>query len=218
MSVQTLMVASLGLAATNCYILADDTTKEAILIDPCDDAPLLKQTLDERGWSLKLILATHGHFDHVLASAPLKDMTGAPFWIHERDSFFLDSLPEQGLRFVGRRFPPAAPVDRWLTDEPETIRIGAITLETLHTPGHAPGHVSFLWREGNAVFSGDCLFEGSIGRTDLPGADYDQLMQTITDRLLPLGDDVQVMCGHGRPTTIGAERRHNPFILSYLSG
>jgi len=207
---------ALGMAATNCYIIGDDATGEAVLIDPVDDAPLLMQTVRESGWTLKLILATHGHFDHVLASKELKDMSGAPFAIHPHDEFMLKALPETGLHFTGTLFPEAASVDRYLTDAPETIRVGNITLETLFTPGHAPGHVAFYLREHNTLFAGDCLFAGSIGRTDLPGGNYAQLMASIVNVLLPLGDEVVVKAGHGADTTLGQERRTNPFILDYL--
>lgn len=206
---------TLGIAATNCYILGDTATHEAVLIDPVDDAPLLLKTIEDAGWTLKLIIATHAHFDHVLASKALKDATGAPFYIHKADQPLLDALPEQGLRFTGQRFPEAAKPDRYLTDETETITVGAIELETLFTPGHAPGHVALFMRDADLLFSGDALFQGSIGRTDLPGGDYETLMRSIFDKLVPLGDDVRVLSGHGGPTTIGQERRTNPFLLSY---
>jgi glyoxylase-like metal-dependent hydrolase (beta-lactamase superfamily II) len=117
--------------------------------------------------------------------------------------------------FFGTPFPEAAKPDHFLTTEPETIELGAIRLETIFTPGHSPGHVSFFLREHNIVFSGDCLFAGSIGRTDLPGGDYDLLMKTIFDKLLLLGDDVYVLPGHMETTTIGRERQTNPFLLAY---
>lgn len=208
---------TLGLAVTNCYIIGDTERNEAVLIDPVDDAPLLVKTLDDAGWTLKLILATHGHFDHVLASKALKEATNAPFYINQRDQPMLDHLPQQGLRFVGKLFPEAAKPDRYLTDESETIEVGAIKLETLFTPGHAPGHTAFFMRETNILFSGDALFQGSIGRTDLPGGDYETLMQSIFKQLIPLGDDVRVLSGHGDPTMIGLERRTNPFLLEYAS-
>lgn len=208
---------ALGIAATNCYIIGDDTTHEAVLIDPVDDAPRLMQSVSEAGWTLKLILATHGHFDHVLASKALKDLSGAPFAINQHDDFMLKALPQTGLRFTGALFPEAATVDRYLTDAPEIIRVGNITLETLFTPGHAPGHIAFYLREQNVLFAGDCLFAGSIGRTDLPGGNYAQLMESIVTVLLPLGDEVIVKTGHGPDTTLGQERRTNPFILDYLS-
>lgn len=217
MSLTVKVLPALGIAATNCYIIGDDETGEAVLIDPVDEAPTLFQAVQESGWTLKLILATHGHFDHVLASKELKALSGAPFYINKHDQVMLDALPQTGVRFTGQSFPPAASVDRYLTDDPEMIQVGDIMLETLFTPGHAPGHVAFYLPEYKVLFSGDCLFQGSIGRTDLPGGDYEILMQSIVNKLLPLGDDVQVLPGHGDVTSIGQERKTNPFILSYLS-
>jgi len=208
---------TLGAVATNCYLVGDTETKEALVIDPVDDAPLIKSTAQRFGWTIKLILATHGHFDHVLASKELKEITGAPFYIHEADLPLLEALPQQGVLFFGTTFPEAAKPDRLLTSEPETIELSAIRLETIFTPGHAPGHISFYLRDHNLVFSGDCLFAGSIGRTDLPGADYDLLMKSIFEKLLPLGDDVYVLPGHMETTTIGRERATNPFLLAYAN-
>lgn len=208
---------TLGIAATNCYIVGDTDTGEAIVIDPVDEAGLILETAQAAGWTIRLILATHGHFDHILASRTLKELTGAPFYIHAADLFFLKGLPKQGLSFIGRAFPEAAEPDRLLTDEPEVIELGAIRLETIFTPGHAPGHVSFYMRSQRTVFSGDCLFAGNIGRTDLPRADYDTLMRSIFERLLPLGDDVRVLPGHMQPTTLGEERRTNPFLLAFAN-
>lgn len=214
MSIEIRML-TFGIAATNCYLVGDTETNEAILIDPVDDASRLYETAQKAGWTIKLILATHGHFDHVLASKDLKDLTGAPFCIHKNDLPLLERLPQQGIMFTGKPFPEAAVPDRFLTTEPETIEVGAIKLQTLFTPGHAPGHISFYMADHKILFSGDCLFQGSIGRTDLPGSDYETLMRSIFDKLLPLGDDVQVLPGHMGETTIGDERRTNPFLLGF---
>ena len=208
---------TLGIAATNTYLVADTASGDAILIDPVDEADRIVQAAENAGWTIKLILATHGHFDHVLASKPLKDQTGAPFYIHHNGTMWLDSLPQQGLMFTGALFPEAAKPDRLLTDGPETIEVGGIRLETLYTPGHAADHLAYYLRDHKVLFGGDCLFAGSIGRTDLPGGDYAQLMRTITRIILPLGDDVQVLPGHMQTTTIGQESRINPFIREYLS-
>jgi hydroxyacylglutathione hydrolase len=209
-------VLTLGIATTNCYIVGDTDTNEAVLIDPVDQAPLLYKTATDAGWTIKLILATHGHFDHVLASQELKELTGAPFYIHKNDQPWLDNLPQRGVHFTGTPFPEAAVPDRYLSDETETIEVGAIRLETLFTPGHAPGHIAFFMRDHNILFAGDALFAGSIGRTDLPGGDYETLIRSITEKLLPLGDEVVVLSGHGPQTTIGRERQTNPFLLSDL--
>jgi hydroxyacylglutathione hydrolase len=203
---------TLGPIATNAYLIGDTESGKAIVIDPVDDAPTLYDTVKQMGWTIQWILATHGHFDHVLASQPLKELTGAPFAIHELELDWLRSVPQRGVMFFGTPFAEAALPDRLLTSEPEVIEAGAIQLETLFTPGHSPGHISFYLPAQRTVFSGDALFQGSIGRTDLPGGDYDTLINSISEKLLPLGDDVRVLSGHGAPTTIGDERRTNPFL------
>ncbi|MCU0510998.1 MAG: MBL fold metallo-hydrolase [Anaerolineae bacterium] len=206
---------TLGLASTNAYLIGDTASGAAVLIDPVDDAPRLYQAAQEAGWTIQLILATHAHFDHVLASKALKELTGAPFYIHADGVPWLERLPQQGRMFGVASFPEAAQPDRLLTTAPEVLQVGAIVLHTLYTPGHAPGHLSFFLPSERIVFSGDCLFAGSIGRTDLPGADYDTLMQSIFTQLLPLGDDVRVLAGHNQPTSIGRERKNNPFLMDY---
>ena len=208
-------ILTLGLATTHCYILGDTDTNEAVVIDPVDQAPLIFKTAQDAGWTIKLILATHAHFDHVLASKELKELTGAPFYIHGDSIPLLKGLPASGIRFTGKAFPEAAEPDRLLTTESETIELGAIKFETLYTPGHAPGHIAFYMREAGMVISGDCLFAGSVGRTDLPGGDHDLLMRSIFDKLLPLGDETKVLPGHMDLTTIGKERATNPFIKAF---
>ncbi|GAB4509387.1 MAG: MBL fold metallo-hydrolase [Anaerolineae bacterium] len=206
---------TLGIAATNAYIIGDTESRQAVVIDPVDRADLLLAAAQESDWEIKLILATHGHFDHVLASKALKDLTGAPFYIHEKGLFWLEQLPERGVMFTGKPFPEAATPDRLLTNARETLEIGAIKLETLYTPGHAEDHISYYMPEHNLVFGGDVLFAGSIGRTDLPGGSLDVLMSSIFDVLFPLGDDVQLLPGHMEITTLGQERRTNPWVLEY---
>lgn len=203
---------TLGMVSTNAYLVGDTETNQAILIDPVDNAEVIKQTADDAGWTIKLILATHAHFDHVLASKDLKEMTGAPFWIHEDCVSMLETLPMQGKLFGLGNFPDAAKPDRLLKSEPEIIELGAIKLKTLYTPGHAVGHLSFYMPEHKLVFSGDTLFFGSIGRTDLPGGNHELLLKSIREELLPLGDEVKVLPGHMQETTIGFEREHNPFL------
>ncbi|MBN2303515.1 MAG: MBL fold metallo-hydrolase, partial [Anaerolineae bacterium] len=169
----------------------------------------------DRDWTIRLILATHGHFDHVMASAALKEATGAPFRIHQDDLPLLDRMPERVKAWTGLEVPaPAEPDD--FVSEGDTITVGGIVLEVLFTPGHAPGHVSYVLRRERIVFSGDVLFAGSIGRADLPGGDFETLMQSIIHKLLPLGDDFTVAAGHMGITTIGHERQTNRFIVSYL--
>lgn len=209
--------ATLGMAQTNTYLVGDTETNEAILIDAVDDAPFLKQMADDAGWTIRLILATHAHWDHVLAARELKRLTSAPFAIHEEAVPMLKVLPQQGVRFGLPTFPDPPEIDRLLKGDGETVELGAIKLETLYTPGHAPGHLGFLMRDGSGtpmlVFSGDALFAGSIGRTDLPGGDHARLIKSIFEKLLPLDDNVVVLSGHGPQTTIGRERTTNPFLI-----
>ncbi|MFN8448836.1 MAG: MBL fold metallo-hydrolase [Anaerolineae bacterium] len=204
---------TLGLAETNAYLLGDESG-QAILIDPVDEAELLVKSAAGAGWTIQLILATHAHFDHVLASKKLKELTGAPFYIHHEAAQWLKNLPETGVRFTGTAFPEAAVPDRLLTTETETIELGAFRLETIYTAGHAPGHLAFYLRDHGVLFSGDSLFAGTIGRTDLPGSDHDLLIRLIRENLLTLPDETQVLPGHGRPTTIGVERATNPFLIT----
>lgn len=175
-------------------------------------ADAILQVATESSWTIKLILATHAHFDHVLASKELKEKTGAPFWIHEDCVSMLEMLPMQGRLFGMGEFPEAATPDRLLKSESESIELGAIKLKTLYTPGHAVGHLSFYMEDHNIVFSGDTLFLGSIGRTDLPGGNLQLLLKSIREQLFPLGDDVKVLAGHMGETTIGFERQNNPFL------
>ncbi|MGJ3240787.1 MAG: MBL fold metallo-hydrolase [Anaerolineae bacterium] len=203
---------TLGMVSTNAYLVGDTQTKEAILIDPVDKAKQIKALADDLGWAIKLILATHAHFDHVLASKDLKALTGAPFWIHERATPLLENLPMQGRLFGLGEFSPAAEPDHLIKHESETITLSAITLEPLYTPGHAEGHLSFYMREQSVLFSGDTLFFNSIGRTDLPGGDHQLLLRSIREKLLILPDETIVLPGHMQQTTIGFERQNNPFL------
>lgn len=212
MSIEIRVIPSLGLAATNVYIIGDTDTGDAILIDAVDDAPLLLKTAQDAGWTIRMIIATHGHFDHVLASKALKEATGAPFVTHRNSPALLERLPQTGVRFTGTPFPEAAVPDRFIGDQSEEIILGSIRLETLFTPGHAPDHIALFMREQQILFSGDALFAGSIGRTDLPGGDHALLIRSIYEQFIPLGDEVIVLPGHGGQTTIGKERRTNPFL------
>jgi hydroxyacylglutathione hydrolase len=207
--------ATLGAFGTNAYLVGDTETNNAILIDPVDNAPALINMAEEEGWTIKLVIATHAHIDHVLASQAIKDATQTPFYIHEECVQWLEQIPAQAKMFGLGDVPPAAKPDRLLTTESETIQLDSIKLETLFTPGHAPGHLSLYMRDHKILFSGDSLFAGSIGRTDLPGGDYNLLMNSIFNQLMVLDDDVQVLPGHMQATTIGRERQTNPFLLSY---
>ncbi len=214
MSVEVLKL-TLGPLQTNCYLLGDAQSGDALVIDPSDHADLLVKTAREHGWTIRAILATHGHFDHVLASGPLQRETDAPFYAHRADLPLIQALVPQVRNWMGIVASPPAEVTHFV-NVGETIEVGGIMLEVLFTPGHSPGHVSYVLREQKMVFSGDCLFRGSIGRTDLSGGDYETLMRSITTQLLPLGDDFTVAPGHMEDTTIGYERAHNPFLLGHF--
>ena len=207
-----LLALTLGVVDTNAYIIGDQGTGDAILIDPVDDADALIEAAASAGLTIRLIVATHAHFDHVLASAPLKEKTGAPFVIHEEALPMLRNLPAQGKMFFGAPLPPAAEPDRLIADESEWIELGSLRLQPLYTPGHAPGHIALYMPSHRIVFSGDALFAGSVGRWDLPGGSQQILLDSIMHKLLPLGDGVRVLPGHGEPTTIGVERRENPYL------
>ena len=204
MIVKTLAV---GPIMANCHILGCETTNEAAVIDPGDEADRILQTLAKSELTVKLILNTHGHFDHVGGNRRLKEVTGAPLMIHEFDAPMLESLSQSAAAWGMRADNSPAP-DKFLEDG-DTVAFGTLSLSVIHTPGHTRGGVSF--HTDGAVFVGDTLFAGSIGRTDFPGGDYDTLIASIQKKLFPLGDDVVVYTGHGPETSIGHEKRSNPF-------
>jgi len=204
---------TLGAFATNAYLVGDTETSNAILIDPVDNASRLLNAAAEQGWAIRLMVATHAHLDHVLASKAIKNRLGIPFYIHQDCLTWLDEIQAQGQLFGLGQLPPAAKPDRLLTTVSEMIELDGIRLKTLYTPGHAPGHLSFYLEEQKILFSGDTLFAGSIGRTDLPGGDFNLLMKSIHEKLMALDDDVRVLPGHMQATTIGYERATNPFLI-----
>lgn len=195
----------------NCTLLACEKTREGVLVDPGDEAPRLMAGLKENGVTIKYLLHTHAHFDHIGATGALKAHTQARICLHQADQFIYEKLPLQGQMF-GMQFDAAPPIDHFLSDE-EVLRFGEHSLQVIHTPGHSPGGVCFKLTTGDeSLFSGDTLFQGSIGRTDLWGGDYDLLIRSIKNRLLILNDDISVIPGHGPQTLIGKEKRNNPFL------
>ena len=207
--VETFSVPPLG---CNCTVLRDDASGEAIVIDPGGDAPGILKRLTAHGVKVKAIVHTHTHIDHVGATAAVQRGTGAPARIHEGDLFLYEMLPVQG-ELLGMRAPPSAELDTFLVDG-EELKAGALSLEVIHTPGHTPGSVCFRCRadDRELLFAGDTLFAGSVGRTDLWGGDHELLVKSIRQRLFTLPEETVVITGHDRATTIGRERRGNPFV------
>jgi glyoxylase-like metal-dependent hydrolase (beta-lactamase superfamily II) len=197
-----------GQLQVNCFILADDKTKDAVVIDPGDDAEDILKIIKERGFKVRYIVNTHGHFDHVGANKAIKDATGAQLLIHEGDAPVL-AAAQQHSRAFGMLPVSSPPADRYLKHG-DVITAGEISLKVLHTPGHSPGGICLL--EEGMVFTGDALFAGSIGRTDLPGGDLLTLLRAIKTNLMTLPDDTKIFCGHGPASTIGNERQENPFL------
>ncbi len=200
---------AVGPLGCNCYIVGDPVTKEAVVIDPGGDADDLAAVIHEQGLVVRSIVATHAHFDHVLAAERIRELTGAPFLLHQEDKVVLSWLQESGRLFLGIDLPPPPDVDS-TPDEGELLKAGELELQVLHTPGHSPGSISLV--APGAVFSGDTLFAGSIGRSDLPGGDGARLLSEIRSKLFALPDEVAVYPGHGPSTTIGREKVLNPFV------
>lgn len=197
-----------GQFAENCYLVADPSSREAIIIDPGEESGRFLAELDQRGWSLKAIWLTHGHIDHIMGVAAVHESTGAPIYLHKLDRPLYDALPEYGA-WVGMQVDRPPPPHAELTAG-QHLRIGQFRFEVRFTPGHSPGSVSFLGY--GMLFGGDVLFNGSVGRTDLPGGDTATLMATIQSEFLSLPDSTVVHSGHGLDTTIGVERLTNPFL------
>jgi hydroxyacylglutathione hydrolase len=199
----------------NCTILGDARTGEAIVVDPGDDLPAVTAALERLGLKCRAIVNTHTHIDHVGANYALREATGARLMLHEADMPLYDKLPIQA-QWLGLPAPPQSKVDEYI-HQGDRVRAGGVDVEVLHTPGHTPGSLCFhVAGAAPLLLSGDTLFAGSIGRTDLWGGNYDQEIESIRTRLLPLDDATRVIPGHGRPTTIGAERRRNPFLTGLV--
>jgi glyoxylase-like metal-dependent hydrolase (beta-lactamase superfamily II) len=197
----------------NCTLIWDDVTKRGAVVDPGGDLDRIEAAIAKAGMTVEKILLTHGHIDHAAGAAELKEkLGGIPIeGPHEADKFLLDSLVESGLAFGIESARDVTP-DRWLA-EGDTVTVAGATFSILHCPGHSPGSVTYVNRAQSFALVGDVLFRGSIGRTEgLPRADHDALIRSIRTKLLPLGDDIAFICGHGPTSTIGHERRSNPFL------
>lgn len=198
-----------GPLACNCYVVGDPVTNEAVVIDPGGDAEGLAAAIRARGLTVTAIVATHAHFDHLLAAEHLREQTGAPFYLHDSDRPLLAWMQESGRLFLGIDLPPPPEVDTEAA-EGDTLKAGSVSFDVLHTPGHSPGSISLVTDE--AIFSGDTLFAGSVGRTDLPGGDTQTLVDQVKEKILSLREDLPVYPGHGPATTVGQEKVSNPFV------
>jgi hydroxyacylglutathione hydrolase len=195
----------------NCSLVWDPKTKAGAVIDPGGDVPTILKAIEEQGITVEKIVLTHGHIDHVGGAADLAAELGVPVeGPHEADRMLIERVADQARQFGVSDAKPVEP-DLWLVDG-DTMEMAGRTFQVLHCPGHAPGHVVFFDPELRFAFSGDVLFAGSIGRTDLPGADHATLIASIKEKLLPLGDDVSFLPGHGPASTFGHERETNPFL------
>ena len=197
-----------GQFGENCWLLADLRTAEAVMIDPGEEPQMFLAELNTRGWTLRGIWLTHAHIDHILGVGAVKRATGAPIYLHPADRPLYDRLAEQASWF-GLRAESPPPPDREL-ESGQRLEVGGIDFTARHTPGHSPGSVSFVGH--GMIFGGDVLFNGSIGRTDLPGGDSATLLKSIHRDFLSLPDSTVVRSGHGPETTIGVERLTNPFL------
>jgi len=197
-----------GPIMANCFIVGCENTKEAVVIDPGDDADRILMELAKSEFKVKYLINTHGHFDHVGANKRMKEVTGAELAIHPDDEHMLEELSRSATMF-GLSAENSPPADI-LLNEGDEVKFGELTLKVIHTPGHSMGGIC-LYTKGH-LFAGDTLFAGSIGRTDLPGGDYDTLISSIKEKLLHFDESTVVYTGHGPETTIGNEKRMNPFL------
>jgi len=212
MTVPELIVETIavGHIQCNCTILGDPVSRKAIVVDPGGDAEMLIARLVELDLQVERIIHTHAHLDHFLASGKMKEATGAKLALHRDDLFLWDMLEEQ-CRMFGIPFEKPPPPDQWLEHE-EEIEVKGVQGKALHTPGHTPGSMCFLFEKQKLLIAGDTLFQGSIGRTDLWGGDYQQIEKSIQEKLYTLDEETSVITGHGESTSIGYEMRSNSFV------
>lgn len=194
----------------NCTILGDLVSRKAIVVDPGGDSEILLERLVELNLRVERIIHTHAHLDHFLASGKMKEATGAKLALHREDLFLWDMLEDQ-CRMFGIPFEPPPPPDQWLENE-EEIDLNDLQGKALHTPGHTPGSMCFLFESQKLLIAGDTLFQGSIGRTDLWGGDFKKIEKSIQEKLYTLDEETSVITGHGESTSIGHEMRANSFV------
>lgn len=201
----------MGLIGTNAYLLIDEDTKDAIVIDLGGDFEIIKDEIEKHGANLKYILNTHGHFDHILGERDAQDIDDVPVYVHEEDKYLVENLPKQLERF-GFVVNAQAPKNIKTFSENDTLKLGDKDIKILHTPGHTPGSCCFLI--GNSLFSGDTLFYTSVGRTDFEGGSFEKLKNSIVNKLFLLEDSIDVYPGHDSKTTIGYEKKYNCYFGS----
>ena len=202
-----------GVFQENCWVIGSRRTREAIVIDPGDEPETILALARDMGLTVKQIICSHAHVDHIMGVRGVQEQTGAGFLLHPADLGIARAMPASAARFLGYE-PPAPPEPDAPISDGDIVEVDGLQLQIIHTPGHTPGSVSY-YTDG-LLFSGDTLFRGSIGRTDLPGGDYGQIMQSIIGRLLTLPDDTIVLPGHMQETQIGYERQANPFVLQEM--
>jgi len=201
-----------GMLQTNCYLLGDNETHQAVVIDPGGDSERIARRIQQLGLKLVAILNTHGHFDHTMDAWALKEILGGEIYLHSKDEVILQqSMAGMGSFFALKRRVTGEKIDQNL-QEGDSLVFGPIRLKVLETPGHTPGHVSFHMSDAGIVFVGDTLFAGSIGRTDFPGGSYSQLIRSVREKIFPLDGKTVVHPGHGPETTVEREKKSNPFF------
>jgi hydroxyacylglutathione hydrolase len=207
----SIVTLTLGPVQTNAYLVADDSTREAVVIDPAAEGELILEQAVRRGWQISSIWLTHAHFDHLAGVAALAHgcSPAPPVALHPDDHWLWRN--QGGAPLFGMRIDPGPEPTIDLTHG-QILHLGELELEVRHTPGHTPGHVVFYCAAEGVVFCGDLIFQGSIGRTDLPGGDYQTLIHSIQAQILPLPDETRLLSGHGPATTVGRERVYNPFL------
>lgn len=200
-----------GLLGCNCSVIGDESTHEALVIDPGDEIERILAVLQKHQLRLKQIIVTHAHIDHVGGAMKLKQATGAPILLNKNDYALLKMLDVQAA-WIGTSAPGPVEIDQSLSDQ-EAIQCGAISAVAMHTPGHTEGSMCLYFPSEQKLIAGDTLFAGSIGRTDLPGGSFNRIITSLHDRVLALPDETVVIPGHGPLTTIGEERQTNPFLV-----
>ena len=194
----------------NCSVIGDETSHEAIVIDPGDEVQQILDLVEKHKLQVKQIVITHAHIDHVGGAMKLRAATGAPILLNQNDYTLLKMLDMQAA-WIGMRSPGKVEIDQSL-EQAATVKTGSLTAQVLHTPGHTEGSICLYFPAESKLIAGDTLFAGSIGRTDLPGGSYEKILRSIHDRVLALPDETIVVPGHGPLTTIGEERESNPFL------